>query len=409
VSKFQELGVSAPVAHALERRGITEPFKIQNLVLVDALAGKDILAKSKTGSGKTLGFGIPIAERIDEKMVRPAALILVPTRELAVQVAEEIEEILHARNLRVATVYGGVGLDAQAKRARKAHVIVATPGRLQDLMDRRLISLDRISILVLDEADRMLDMGFQPQVDKIVDRISKDRQTMFFSATLDGRVGQLARSYTRDPARYEVIEDKPAISQASHRFLPVTTETKIDSLEKILREERDLAIVFVRTKHGADKLVKKLRQRGIDSLAIHGNKSQNQRQRALDRFTDGHVDVLIATDVAARGLDVDDISHVINFDPPHDHTDYVHRVGRTARAGRAGSGVTFVDPDKRKDVSAMARMLKLTTEFEAHGLKMTAPAGRPAQGRSRNGNGRTEGTRNGGHRGRSRGRTRTSR
>jgi superfamily II DNA/RNA helicase len=207
---------------------------------------------------------------------------------------------------------------------------------------------------------------------------------MFFSATLDGRVGQLARNYTKEPARHEVHEDKPAIEQASHRFLPVTLEGKIDSLEAVLREERDLAIVFVRTKHGADKLVKKLRQRGIHSVAIHGNKSQNQRQRALDDFADGKVDVLIATDVAARGLDVDDISHVINFDPPHDHTDYVHRVGRTARAGRLGSGITFVDPDKRKDVSAMARMLKLTTEFEAHGLKMTTPAGRPNQNQNRN-------------------------
>jgi superfamily II DNA/RNA helicase len=354
--------------------------------LGDALAGRDILAKSKTGSGKTLGFGIPIVERIDAAMVRPAALVLVPTRELAVQVAEEIDDIARVKNLRVATVYGGVGLDAQAKRARKAHVIVATPGRLQDLMDRRLISVERITILVLDEADRMLDMGFQPQVDRIVDRVPKKRQTMFFSATLDGRVGTLARGYTHEPVRHEVHEDKPAISSASHRFLPVTTEGKVDSLVEVLREERDLAIVFVRTKHGADKLVKKLRHQGIDSVAIHGNKSQNQRQRALDRFSDGHVDVLIATDVAARGLDVDDISHVINFDPPHDHTDYVHRVGRTARAGRVGSGVTFVDPDKRKDVSAMARMLKLTTEFEAHGLKMTtAPGGRPSptQNRSR--------------------------
>jgi superfamily II DNA/RNA helicase len=362
--------------------------------LGDALAGRDILAKSKTGSGKTLAFGIPIVEQIDPGMVRPAALVLVPTRELAVQVADEIHAIASARNLRVATVYGGVGLDAQAKRARKAHILVATPGRLQDLMDRRAISLDRISILVLDEADRMLDMGFQPQVDKIVDRISKQRQTMFFSATLDGRVGKLARSYTKEPALHEVHEDKPAISAASHRFLPVTVEGKIDSLEQVLREERDLAIVFVRTKHGADKLVKKLRQRGIHSVAIHGNKSQNQRQRALDSFAEGKVDVLIATDVAARGLDVDDISHVINFDPPHDHTDYVHRVGRTARAGRLGSGVTFVDPDKRKDVSAMARMLKLTTEFEAHGLKMTASGGRPNNGQARQGQPRSRGRAN---------------
>jgi ATP-dependent RNA helicase RhlE len=389
MSTFQELGVSAPVAGALSRRGIETPFKIQNLVLADALAGRDILAKSKTGSGKTLGFGIPMVQRLDPAMNRPAGLVLVPTRELAVQVADEIHDIASTRNLRVATVYGGVGLDAQAKRARKAHIIVATPGRLEDLLQRRLITVDRVSILVLDEADRMLDMGFQPQVDRIVDRINRQRQTMFFSATLDGRVGQLAHSYTRDAVRHEVHEDKPAISAASHRFLPVSTESKIDSLVTVLREQRDLALVFVRTKHGADKLMKKLRQRGIDSLAIHGNKSQNQRERALDRFAEGHVDVLIATDVAARGLDLDGITHVINFDPPHDFTDYVHRVGRTARAGRSGAGITFVAPDKRNDVSTIARKLKLTREFEADGLVMTPQAGRPAQSRGRRSGGRS--------------------
>ncbi|HVM34705.1 MAG TPA: DEAD/DEAH box helicase [Actinomycetota bacterium] len=386
MSTFPELGVSAPVVRTLARRGISAPFKIQNLVLADAVGGRDVLAKSKTGSGKTLAFGIPVVERLDASMARPSALILVPTRELAVQVADEIRDIAASRNLRVATVYGGVGLDAQAARARKAHVVVATPGRLQDLLDRKMIHLDRISILVLDEADRMLDMGFQPQVDRIVERIPKDRQTMFFSATLDGRVGRLAHSYTDNPARHEVHEDKPAISAASHRFVPVTAENKIDNLVRVLRQERDLALVFVRTKHGADKLVKKLRHHGIDALAIHGNKSQGQRQRALDRFSDGHVDVLIATDVAARGLDVDDISHVINFDPPHDFTDYVHRVGRTARAGRIGAGITFVAPDNRSDVSTLARRLELTHEFEAEGLKMSSPPRNTAPQRNRHSN-----------------------
>ena len=373
MSSFQELGVAAPIAGALSRRGITSPFKIQNLVVADGIAGRDILAKSKTGSGKTLGFGIPVVQRLDASMRRPAALIMVPTRELAVQVADELYDIAATRNLRVATVYGGVGLDAQAKRAQKAHIIVATPGRLQDLLDRRLIRLDSVAILVLDEADRMLDMGFQPQVDRILKSVPKDRQTMFFSATLDGRVGQLARAYTRDPVQHEVHEDRPTIELASHRFVPVTDDGKIDSLVDILREERDLALVFVRTKHGADRLCKKLRARGVDAIAIHGNKSQNQRQNALNRFADGHVDVLVATDVAARGLDLDGITHVINFDPPHDHTDYVHRVGRTARAGRTGAGITFVGPAQRNDVSAIARKLKLHTEFEADGLRMTAP------------------------------------
>jgi superfamily II DNA/RNA helicase len=387
------MGASASVARALGRRGIHEPFEIQSLVLRDAIAGRDVLAKSRTGSGKTLAFAIPIVERLDPSGRRPEALVLVPTRELAVQVVEEMAEIAAARNLRVAPVYGGVGLERQAQRAAKAHVVVATPGRLQDLLDRRMLRLTDVSILVLDEADRMLDMGFQPQVDRIMKHVPADRQTMFFSATLDGRVGTLARAYTNDPARHEVHDDRPTIALAHHRFLPVAEDRKIDSLVEILREERGLALVFVRTKHGADRLKKKLGQRGIDALALHGNKSQNQRQSALGRFASGHVDVLIATDVAARGLDLDDISHVVNFDPPHDHTDYVHRVGRTARAGRSGTGVTFVAPPQRHDVSMMARKLKLGREFEADGLQMTAPpqarpgrrSGAPRRGGQRQG------------------------
>jgi superfamily II DNA/RNA helicase len=298
-----------------------------------------------------------------------------------------------------------VGLEKQAQRAGKAHVVVATPGRLQDLLDRRMLRLDGVSILVLDEADRMLDMGFQPQVDKIVKHVPAKRQTMFFSATLDGRVGNLARSYTNDPVRHEVHEDRPTISEANHRFLPVADDGKIERLVEVLREERGLALVFVRTKHGADKLKKKLGQRGIDSLALHGNKSQSQRESALGRFASGRVDVLIATDVAARGLDLDDITHVVNFDPPHDHTDYVHRVGRTARAGRSGAGVTFVVAAQRHDVSVMAGKLKLGREFEADGLRMSAPSQpRPRQSaRSRGGQPRANQSRG---RGRSRSRSR---
>jgi ATP-dependent RNA helicase RhlE len=373
LSDFSRLGASAPVVHALKRKGIEVPFEIQSLVLGDALAGRDVLAKSKTGSGKTLAFGIPIVERLDASVKRPGALVLVPTRELAVQVADELTTIAATRYLRVAAVYGGVGIFKQAQRAASAHIVIATPGRLQDVIERRLVSLDRISILVLDEADRMLDMGFQPQVDRIVDRLSKKRQTMFFSATLDGRVGKLAHEYTSDPARHEVVEDRPTLAAASHRFVSVDQDRRVERLVEVLSEERNLALVFVRTKHGADRLKKKLATRGINALALHGDKNQNQRQRALNSFERGHVDVLIATDVAARGLDLDDITHVINFDPPHDHTDYVHRVGRTARAGRSGTGITFVGPAQRDDVSVIARTLELGREFEASGMRMTAP------------------------------------
>ena len=395
MSSFAELGVSAPVIRALQGKGITEPFKIQELVMRDALAGRDVLAKSRTGSGKTLAFAIPMIERLEGSPRKPVGLVLVPTRELAVQVTDEIKGVGSKNGVRVAPVYGGVSLHKQAKFAATSQVIVATPGRLHDLIERRMISVADIRILVLDEADRMLDMGFQPQVDRIVKTIKGEHQTMFFSATLDGRVGVLARSYTNDPARHEIEEKSLVIEEADHRFVPVTTESKIDVLVEELRRERDLAIVFVRTKRGADKLSKRLQSEGIPSLSMHGNKTQSQRQRALDLFSSGKVDVLIATDVAARGLDLDGITHVFNFDPPGDHTDYVHRVGRTARAGRTGTGITFVAHDQVRELSAIASALKLHLQFEAEGLrligsgrkgKVSSPKGRAKSGSNGNRN-----------------------
>jgi superfamily II DNA/RNA helicase len=388
---FADLGVSAPVRGALERKGITEPFAIQQLVMRDALAGRDVLAKSRTGSGKTLAFAIPVVERLDPKVRKPAALVLVPTRELATQVTAEMEVIARTKQLRVASVYGGVALPTQARKAASANVIVATPGRLQDLIERRLIALGSVRILVLDEADRMLDMGFQPQVDRIVKHISRERQTMFFSATLDGRVGTLARAYTNDPVRHSIEDKSPVIETAEHRFVPVEQAGKIDRLFDELNKERDLAVVFVRTKRGAEKLSKKLGSAGIRSVALHGNKTQGQRQRALDGFASGRQNVLIATDVAARGLDLDGITHVFNFDPPADHTDYVHRVGRTARAGRSGTGVTFVTQEQAAEVGAIAKALKLHTQFEAEGLKLAGGRNTPQRGSGRPQSGRKAG------------------
>jgi len=371
---FAEYGVSAAVYKTLARRGIEAPFKIQELVLRDAISGRDVLAKSRTGSGKTLAFGIPIVERLDASAKRPAALILVPTRELAGQVNDELHDIAGARNLRVAPVYGGVSIDKQAQRAAKAHVLVATPGRLTDLVNRRLIKLDDIKILVLDEADRMLDMGFQPQVDLIVRLLTKDRQTMFFSATLDGTVGYLARAYTNDPARHEIVDERLTVEEANHRFIPVDEHGKLEKLIEVLSDsERDLALVFTRTKRGADRLKMRLTAKGIKALAMHGDLTQGARQKALERFGSGKVDVMIATDVAARGLDLDGITHVINYDPPQDFKDYVHRVGRTARAGRAGTGITFVAPMQQQEMSVIASHLKLKDEFQAEGLKVQAP------------------------------------
>ncbi|MGH2751816.1 MAG: DEAD/DEAH box helicase [Actinomycetota bacterium] len=370
---FAELGVSAPVAEALARRNLHTPFEIQSLVMPDALSGKDVLAKSRTGSGKTLAFAIPIVERVRPGGARPKVLVLVPTRELCVQVTEEFRDIGKARDLRVASVYGGTKLREQSHKAAKAHIVVATPGRLEDIAERKLIRLDSIEVLVLDEADRMLDMGFQPQVDRIVRRLPKKRQTMFFSATLDGSVGYMARAYTDNPVKHEIVDKRQTVAEAQHRFIPVDEHSKVDKLIEILAEDRGLTLVFVRTKRGADRLTQRLKQRGVTALAMHGDLNQGQRKRALHRFDTGAVDVLVATDVAARGLDLDNITHVINYDPPRDHKDYVHRVGRTARAGRSGTGVTLVTSKQQPEVSIVASELNLKPEFEAEGLKVSKP------------------------------------
>jgi ATP-dependent RNA helicase RhlE len=371
---FRALGVSAVVEQELASRGITEAFPIQELVLPAALAGHDVLARSPTGSGKTLAFGLPIVERVSPDAPAPAALVLVPTRELALQVTDELARIGAVKNLRVATVYGGAPLAAQAKRARGAHIVVATPGRLQDLVERRLIKLDTISILILDEADRMLDMGFRPQVERIMRRLPTPRQTMLFSATLDGEVGELARTFTRNPSRFEA-DLPPTDSEAvvDHAFVSVTAADKLDRLLELLDADRGLALVFVRTKRGADRLAKKLRDRGVDAAAMHGDMTQGARERALDRFRNGHTTTLVATDVAARGLDLESISHVINFDPPEDDKDYVHRVGRTGRAGRAGQGITLVLPEQQADVSRVAARLGHREQFERSGMRSARP------------------------------------
>jgi ATP-dependent RNA helicase RhlE len=373
MSTFAELGASAPVIRALSRRDIHTPFPVQELVIPDAIAGIDVLARSRTGSGKTLAFGIPIAERVEPNAPRPSALVLVPTRELAVQVVEEVTDVLAARDLRVAAVYGGVGIPAQAKAAAKAHVIVATPGRMEDLASRKMVSLSGIRILVLDEADRMLDMGFQPQVDRIVLRLPERRQTMFFSATLEGTVGYLARLYTRDPQLHEVASPRRTVDEANHRFIPVTSESRPETLVKLLEDEPGRHLVFVRTKRGADRLARRLKDRGIKAAAMHGDMTQQARERTLARFDKGQLDTLIATDVAARGLDLEDITHVVNYDAPEDDNSYVHRVGRTARAGRGGVGITFVLPTQQGDVSRMASRLKLEDEFTEEGMTIAPP------------------------------------
>ncbi len=370
---FRELGVSAPIVDALAARSIHEPFPIQALALPDALAGLDVLAKSPTGSGKTLAFAVPIIERMATTDARPSALVLVPTRELAAQVTAELESLAPSKELSVASAYGGMPLRAQANRAKNAHILVATPGRLEDLAERRLVDLTRVRTFVLDEADRMLDMGFQPQVDRIVRRLPRNRQTMFFSATLDGRVGELARAYTNSPARFETEPSPEEPGAIDHHFVSVTVDTKVETLIEHIRSSEGLTLVFARTKRGADRLVQKLGLQNVAAVAMHGDMSQNARERALARFESGRVKTLVATDVAARGLDLDDVTQVINFDPPEEDKDYVHRTGRTGRAGRNGTAVTLVLPDQQAETSRVARRLGHGERYEQAGLKSARP------------------------------------
>ena len=370
---FRELGVSPPVVDALTARSIHEPFEIQTLALTDAFAGLDVLAKSPTGSGKTLAFALPIVERIASTDPRPSALVLVPTRELASQVTAELESLAPCKQLSVASVYGGMPLHAQAKRAKSAHVLVATPGRLQDLAERGLADLKHIKIFVLDEADRMLDMGFQPQVDRIVRRLPKNRQTMFFSATLDGRVGELAHAYTNSPSRFETQPSSEEPGEIDHHFVSVTMDTKVETLMEHIASAEGLTLVFTRTKRGADRLVQKLGRQNVSAVAMHGDMSQNARERALAKFESGKVKTLVATDVAARGLDLDDVTQVINFDPPEEDKDYVHRTGRTGRAGRDGTAITLVLPEQQADTSRVARRLGHSERYEEAGLKSAQP------------------------------------
>src|SRR5215217_3526806 len=348
---FADLGVSPVVARTLAGRGLRSPFPVQASVIPDVLAGHDVLVKSPTGSGKTLALGVPLVE--------------------------QIRDIASARALSVAAVYGGVGFERQIKLARKAHIVVATPGRLEDLIARGAIRLDRVRVLALDEADRMLDMGFRPAVDRIVAQVPRDRQTLFLSATLEGEAGRIAAEYTRDARRHEHANQSHASVDIEHRFLAVAHEDKLDSLVRVLRgDDAGRTLVFVRTKRGADRLVKRLAKRGVEAAAMHGDKSQAQREKALRRFHQGAVAALVATDVAARGIDVDDITQVVNFDAPEDRETYVHRIGRTGRAGRTGVGVTFVMHDQARDVGNIAHELRLHAQFDESGLKSSKPGAR---------------------------------
>ncbi len=372
-TSFADLGVSRDLVATLKARGIEAPFAIQTLTVADAVAGRDLSGRAPTGSGKTLAFGIPLVLRVDRaEPRRPRGLVLVPTRELAAQVCGELEWLGHGRKLRVAAFYGGAGFGAQLKALRRGvDIVVACPGRLTDLIERGEVRLDAVQVVVLDEADRMADMGFLPVVRKLLDLTPKSRQTLLFSATLDGAVDALVRDYQREPVRHLLPEEETDLTLMTHLFWDVKRDDRVEWCAEVIKRS-GRTIVFCRTKHGADALAKKFERIGLRTTAIHGNRSQGQRERALAAFAAGRVDALVATDVAARGIHVDGVACVVHFDPPADSKDYQHRSGRTARAGNRGTVVSLVCRDQVKDVARMQKALLLPSGVVEPGT-WTAP------------------------------------
>ena len=363
---FAGLGVAPEFVDELSAQGITEPFPIQALTIRDGLAGRDVCGKAKTGSGKTLAFGLPVLQRVEGSPSAgrgkrsPLGLILVPTRELAKQVADVLDPLARVAGLTLTACYGGTGMDAQIKALEAGtDVIVATPGRLIDLRQRGSANLDNIEVVVLDEADRMADMGFMPQVEWLLRHLVKPHQTMLFSATLDGDVERLVRHELTDPVYHEVQSAKQTVTAMAHRFIRVHQMDKVRVTAAICAGA-ERAIVFCNTKRGADRLTDALRAEGVNARAIHGDLRQQMRERALRSFADGKLPVLVATDVAARGLDVEGIDVVIHFDPPDDHKSYLHRSGRTARAGKEGLAVTLVLWNEQLEIERIQKRLGIS-------------------------------------------------
>ncbi len=368
---FESLGVDEVLTKALADQGIVTTFPIQSLTIEDALAGRDVCGKAKTGSGKTLAFGLPLLQRTAATIAaeggappagrpaRPRALVLLPTRELALQVHDVLEPLAATVGLRIAAVYGGAEIDRQVRRLRKGvEVVIATPGRLIDLGDRGELSVADVEILVLDEADRMADMGFMPQVEWVLRRLGRAHQTLLFSATLDGAVDGLVQRYLADPVHYEVASPQQTVAAMEHRFISVHQMDKVKVAAAITRGV-DKSLVFVRTKRGADRLVEQIRAEGVRAAAIHGDLRQSNREKALADFQSGKLPVLVATDVAARGLHIEGVDVVIHYDPPEDHKAYLHRSGRTARAGEAGVVVMLLLWNQAVEAEVIQRRLGL--------------------------------------------------
>ena len=359
---FASLGVSPKLVARLEALGIKNPFPIQERAVPVALQGRDIFGQAQTGSGKTLAFAIPIVEHAGERSKDPFALIMVPTRELAAQVTQVFRDI--GGDLVVMSAFGGTPVVKDIARLEKGiDILIATPGRLADLYERRALHLENVKVLVLDEADRMLDLGFMYDMDWLIRRLPKDRQTMLFSATLLPTVRQLARRYTTDPAHVEIESQTQTVDEAEHRFFLVHQMDKLEVLFTLL-ESGQMTIIFTSTKRFAARLEDELRKRKVSVSALHGDMPQAARTKALARFTDGRSKVLVASDVAARGLDVTGIEQVINYDPPEDPTTYLHRTGRTARAGATGLAITLCTAQEKGHVEHMIKRLGIDTPIE---------------------------------------------
>jgi superfamily II DNA/RNA helicase len=381
-SKFSDLGLPPRVVSALAARGIVEPFPIQSIAIPPALAGRDICGRAPTGSGKTIAFGIPMAERIGRgRPGRPRGLVLVPTRELAAQITAELRLLLAPYHRRVAAFYGGVGFGPQLKALRSGvDVVVACPGRLADLLRRGSLSLGEVDLVVVDEADRMADMGFLPEVKSILDQLRPGRQVLLFSATLDGDVDEIVRRYQTDPARCGIEAAAKEVDRTTHRFLTSRREERIRRTADLVTDY-GTAVVFCRTKHGVDRLADRLKEEGVKVVAIHGGRSQRQRDAALRAFASGKAQALVATDVAARGIHVDNVGCVVHFDVPSDHKDYVHRSGRTGRAGAHGSVVTLVSEADRSKVRRLQKALKLPFDIEGAAESTTPSSAQAGSGR----------------------------
>ena len=369
---FAALGVSSAFLSALQDIGYQQPTPIQSKSVAKLLDGHDLMGVAQTGTGKTAAFALPLLQRLDEanepaRPRQPKSLILAPTRELALQIHTELENFAKNTSLRSAVIFGGVGQNPQVRQLQKGvDVLVATPGRLLDLIGQGYVDLSMICVLVLDEADRLLDMGFIRDVKRIVQQTPKSRQSLLFSATMSKGVSQLARQMLRDPIRVDVSPKQPTVKKVDQRVIMVETPDKLETLQTLLHDESlSRAIVFTRTKHGANKVAKKLCAAGVSADAIHGNKSQSARQRALADFKKGRTWVLVATDIAARGLDIEGVSHVINFELPHEPESYVHRIGRTARAGASGVAWSLVDPSEVSRLRAVEKLIRLAlTRFD---------------------------------------------